>query len=84
MPSQHTPEQSGAEAITSVCVICENVMENTQTYVNTNCKYIFHKPSMELRYHPVKENEYPSCLAKVLKKDVRVVVGNCSPGAKPG
>ncbi|EAL58467.1 hypothetical protein WwAna0364, partial [Wolbachia endosymbiont of Drosophila ananassae] len=84
MPIQRTPEQSGAEAIPNVCVICENVMENTQPCVITNCKHIFHKSCMELRFHPDKENECPSCLAKVLRKDVKVVVGNCSPGAKPG
>ncbi len=39
---------------------------------------------MELRFYPYKKNECPSCLAKVLRKDVKVVVGNCSPGAKPG
>ena len=82
MPLTHTPpgSQLSVEDATSLCGICSQIMNNTQSCYCTPCEHVFHKLCLEnwLENHA----KCFSCSHVLDRSLLKIVVGNCSPKSK--
>ncbi|XP_039233794.1 uncharacterized protein LOC120322428 [Drosophila yakuba] len=78
MPVVNTPPRTSSEGnIENNCALCSTVMDNTNPCYHLACKHVFHKNCVEAW---LTENSCCySCNAPINKKEIKVVVGNCSP-----
>lgn len=79
MPLQHSPPSGPVTNI--VCALCKQEITNTHPCYILVCEHIFHKPCLESWL--AENSKCYLCDQIINQPDLKIVVGNCSPGAKP-